>query len=179
MATTRRKCFISYHHADQDEVDAFIRTFDHLHDAFIARGLGQEMEKDIIDSTDTDYVMRRIREVYIRDASVTLIMIGRCTWARRYVDWELQASLRQTDQTLPNGLLGIKLPSFANSYFPERFNKNLRHEGQTDCYARHMQYPTSADALWNAIEEAYQRRTTHRHLIVNPRDRFGYNRDCK
>lgn len=178
MAAMRRKCFLSYHHADQDAVDTFVRNFDHSHDAFIARGLGQEMAQDIIDSTDTDYVMRRIREVYVRDSSVTLVMIGRCTWARRYVDWEIQASLRHSDQTLPNGLLGVKLPSYANGAFPDRFNKNLKQEGQADCYARHMPYPSSSDDLWAAIEAAHQRRTTHRHLLVSPRERFTYNRQC-
>lgn len=48
MAKVRHRCFISYHHVDQDEVDEFIRTFDHDRDAFIARGLGQEMSQDII-----------------------------------------------------------------------------------------------------------------------------------
>lgn len=108
----RRKCFISYHHTDQAWVDAFIKTFDDTHDLFIARGLGQAMAQDVIDSTDTDYVMRRIRELYIKDSSVTLVMLGRCTWARRYVDWEIQASLRVPQNGLPNGLLGIKLPTY-------------------------------------------------------------------
>jgi MTH538 TIR-like domain (DUF1863) len=70
------------------------------------------MAEDIIDSDDTDYVMRRIREVYLKGSTVTLVMLGRCTWARRYVDWEIQASLRQDRGIVPNGLLGIKLPSF-------------------------------------------------------------------
>ena len=52
----RRKCFISYHHADQTYVDAFIEAFDKTHDVFIARQLGS-MPEDVIDSTDTDYVM--------------------------------------------------------------------------------------------------------------------------
>ncbi|MDR0479523.1 MAG: TIR domain-containing protein, partial [Burkholderiaceae bacterium] len=64
-AVVRRKCFISYHHADQIEVDKFVKEFDHKRDLFISRGLGTEMSQDIIDSTDTDYVMRRIRELYL------------------------------------------------------------------------------------------------------------------
>lgn len=47
---------------------------------------------------------------------------------------------------------------------------------KTDCYARHMTYPTSNESLESAIEAAYQRRTTHAHLIVNPRDRFANNK---
>jgi len=80
----------------------------------------------IIDSTDSDYVMRRIRELYIGDSTVTLVMLGKCTWARRYVDWEIQASLRAPQDGLPNGLLGIKLPTYPEGTgFPERFNRNL------------------------------------------------------
>ena len=180
MPIVRRKCFISYHHTDQDEVDQFIRDFDHDNDSFIARGLGNEMPGDVIQSTDTDYVMRRIRDLYLSDSTVTLLMLGRCTWARRYVDWELQSSLRHGNQTTPNGLLAIKLPSYPSNggSFPGRLNKNLCGEGQTECYARHMPYPSSTETLEDAIERAFQRRTTHSHLIVNPRERMSNSRQC-
>ena len=180
MAVVRRKCFISYHHADEDEVDQFIRDFDHEYDCFVARGLGNEMPGDVVQSTNTDYVMQRIRQLYLKGSTVTLLMLGKCTWARRYVDWELQSSLRRGENTTPNGLLGIKLPSYTETggRFPSRFNQNLRSEGQTECYARHMQYPSSTQALVNAIEAAYQRRTTHAHLIINPRERMQNSRQC-
>lgn len=184
MNIVRRKCFISYHHDDQAWVDYFINTFDHAHNLFIARGLGQTMAQDVVDSADTDYVMRRIRQLYIRDSSVTLLMLGKCTWARRYVDWEIQASLRSPQGGLPNGLLAIKLPAFPdNAAFPERLNRNLLSDarkaaGQTNCYARWISYPQDTSTLWTAIEEAFRRRTTHASLIENPRDRFTYNRQC-
>ncbi len=181
MAIVRRKCFISYHHADQAEVSQFVRSFDHEQDAFIARGLGQEMTEDIINSTNTDYVMGRIRQLYLGDSSVTLVMLGKCTWARRYVDWEIQSSLRQGENTMPNGLLAIKLPSYAygNQNFPDRLNRNLKQsDQQEDCYARWLEYPSTTEQLVNAIEAAYQRRTTHRKWIVNPRERMSYNRQC-
>jgi hypothetical protein len=50
--------------------------------------------------------------------------------------------------------------------------------GHDSCYARWMAYPNDTGTLVNAIEAAYQRRTTHVQSIVNPRDRFGYNRPC-
>ncbi len=111
MSEVKHKVFISYHHDDQDEVGGFIETFDHERNVFIARALGVGMEQDIIDSTDTGYVMRRIRESYLKDSTVTIVLIGKCTWARRYIDWEIQASLRHGVTVTPNGLLGIKLPS--------------------------------------------------------------------
>lgn len=180
MTTARHKCFISYHHADQDEVDQFISTFDHDRDVFIARGLGQEMAQDIINSDDTTYVMRRIKELYLRDSTVTIVLMGKCTWARKYVDWEIQASLRHGDTVTPNGLLGIKLPSYParGGSFPNRFNINLKGDGQADCYARWMEYPSRKDSLANAIDAAFSRRRTHTNWITNPRERFINNRAC-
>lgn len=179
MATVRHKCFISYHHADQNAVNQFVRDFDHDIDCFIARGLGEEMTDDIIDSTNTDYVMSQIRKRFLSESTVTLVLLGKCTWARRYVDWEIQSSLRRGETTIPNGLLGIKLPSYApNDVFPERFNANLINAGEADCFARHMPYPATTQALVDAIERAYERRTSHAHLIVNPRDRMKNNRQC-
>lgn len=177
MATVRRKCFISYHHADQDAVNSFIRAFNHERDCFIARGLGEEMSTDIIQSTNTDYVMRRIRDRFLGGSTVTLVLMGRCTWARRYVDWELQGSLRRGANAIPNGLLGIKLPSFGG--FPPRFESNLSSDWpRLDCYARHMTYPSSTQQLVDAIEAAYERRTSHAHLISNSRERMFNNRQC-
>ena len=177
MEQVRRKCFISYHHADQAAVSQFIRDFDHTHDCFIARGLGTEMPGDVIQSTNTDYVMSKIRERFLSDSTVTIVLMGGCTWSRRYVDWEIQSSLRRGQNVTPNGLLGIKLRSFTS--FPQRFENNLSSDWpRVDCYARHMDYPTSTQALSDAIEAAYARRTTHDHLIVNPRDRMSYNRQC-
>lgn len=180
MSNVRRKCFISYHHADQDEVSEFVRVFDHQLNAFISRGLGREMSTDIINSNNTDYVMSRIRHLYLGDSTVTIVLLGRCTWARRYVDWEIQSSLRQGVTTIPNGLLAIKLPSFsADDPFPERLNANLKqNDAQEDCYARWMNYPRNAADLVQGIEAAYQRRYTHRNWIVNSRDRMSYNRQC-
>jgi hypothetical protein len=173
---TRRKCFISYHHADQAYVDAFVKHFDDNHNLFIARQLGS-MPDDIINSNDTDYVMRRIREDYISDSTVTIVLMGKCTWARRYVDWEIQASLRSGETITPNGLLGIKLPTFTQ--FPERFSANLLREGQVDCYARWLTWENMGQTLWQAIDNAFARRASHKNYIVNPRERMSYNRQCE
>ena len=177
MAQVRHKCFISYHHDDQREVDDFISTFDRDRRVFIARALGAEMSPDIINSDDTEYVMRRIRELYLRDSTVTLVLIGRCTWARRYVDWELQSSLRQGVSTTPNGVLGIILPSYRKNGYPDRLNENLNGTG--DYYARVIDYPSRSDHLAMWIDDAFLARSQRAHLIQNPRDRFKHNRQCR
>ena len=168
---TQRKCFVTYHHADEAMVSSFVRAFDHVGEVFIVRRLG-EVPDDIVDSSDTDYVMRRIREGFIADSTVTLVLAGACTWARRYVDWEIQASLRSPAGGLPNGLLGVRLPGF--SRWPERLLANLGTSG----YAGSIDYPSNPEVLRRAIEWAAARRTSHASSIVNPRDRFGYNKRC-
>jgi hypothetical protein len=180
MSNVRHKCFISYHHDDQDEVDEFVRTFDQERNVFISRGLGIEMADDIINSNNPDYVMSRIRQLYLKDSTVTLLLMGKCTWARRYVDWELQSSLRSGETVTPNGLLGIKLKSYRNIYgYPNILNLNLKQtDDQQDCYARVMEYPIRKDTLTNWIEDAFQARWSRNELIVNPRDKFSYNRSC-
>lgn len=176
----RHKVFISYHHADQQQVDAFIRQFDHLQDTFIARGLGREMPGDVIDSDDPEYVMRKIRELYLKDSTVTLVLVGSCTWARRYVDWEIQGSLRRpADGPPPNGLLGVVLPSAGTQpQAPERLRINLKGPNATQGYARWYYYPQTKSELASWIEDAFQARTARAHLIDNPRDRKKHNSPC-
>ena len=175
-----RRCFISYHHADELEVKKFLDTYSNA-EAFTHRALGMGMESDIVDSPDTDYVMRRIREKYMWNTSVTIVLVGQNTWKRRYVDWEIAASLRSGFGNPANGLLGIKLPSYAFGIqqYPYRLNDNLNAPGipvGTPCYARCISYPTNSVDLEIAIEEAYQRRQTQSYLINNTRTRFGNNR---
>jgi len=180
MSNINHKVFISYHHADQEEVNEFIKKYDDEEKIFITRALGVDMENNIVDSENTDYVMSRIRELYLKDSTVTIIMIGKCTWSRRYVDWEIQASLRQDEGTIPNGLLGIKLPSYNGNGYPDRLNKNLKQTcDQNECYARVICYPSTKDTIRNAIEDAFDARKSRNSFIVNPRERFKYNRTCE
>lgn len=161
------KCFISYHAADMSAVDDFCLRFSA---SFIRRGV--KMADDIIDSEDTDYVMTRIRELYLQDSTVTLVLIGKCTWARRFVDWEVQASLRQPQDGYPNGLLAIQLwQSYAT--LPNRVRLNV-----DSGYAKFYKYPRSPTDLANMIDKAWKARFDKANLIQNPRARFGYNRRC-
>lgn len=166
----RRKCFVSYHQEDQKAVDAFIARFGPKN--FIKRGI--TLPDEVIDSTDTDYVMRRVRELYIRDSTVTIVLVGPCTWSRRFVDWEIQASLRQPASGLPNGLIGILLDRTTRPPLPPRFEAN-RDSG----YARYRYYPDSTSSLEEWIEDAYSARQERSRLITNPRERFLRNRACR
>lgn len=178
VAGVRHKCFVSYHHEDDDEVAAFIDRFS---DVFVARALGvSNGDTDLINSTRPDYVMRRIRELYLRDSTVTIVMIGACTSARRYVDWEIASSLRDDTNNKRSGLMAIELPSVSSKrrLLPPRLQANVfaNQEG----YGRFWKCPATKTGLENCIEDAFHaRRDTSRVATIdNSLDLFKNNRKC-
>lgn len=174
MSIVKRKVFISHFREDRKEVDAFIQRFENV---FIPKVLGANDNDEFMNSTNPEYVMQRIREIYLGDSTVTIVLLGSCTHSRRYIDWEIKSSLQQGIY-LPNGLMGIVLPSRNNSsHLPDRLKANWNKDNK-DCYARYCAYPTSEQQLWEWIEDAYQARTARSSLIGNSLPMMGYNSKC-
>jgi len=153
----KRKIFISFCQRDRQAVDSFIEKWANREGVFIPKVLGVSDNDDFIDSDNPEYVMNKIREKYLMDSTVTIVLIGTCTHGRRYVDWELKSSLRRGSYT-PNGLLGILLPGYNSAHLPPRFEANWNKEN-TECYARYKPHPNSVDDLFSWIEDAYGART--------------------
>jgi len=153
----KRKVFISHYKGDKNEVDAFIDEFANKHKVFTPYVLGANENDDFINST--------------------IVLVGSCTHSRRYVDWELKSSLQQ-GETLPNGVMGIILPSQGNAAnMPPRLNENWT-KGHIDCYARYWIYPRTPEELGQWIEDAYAARTSRAKFIKNSQEMMKYNRKC-
>ena len=173
----RRKVFISYYHGDQIAVNKFVQDFS---DVFIAKTVGVKDGDFDFNSTNPEYIMRKIRENKLQDSTVTIVLVGSCTHSRRYVDWEVKASLQQGN-TLPNGLIAINLPYMGSEgALPDRVNKNISRDAKGDDlgYARYYVYPTSKQLLREWIEDAHAARTNRAKLIENPNDMMHYNSKC-
>ncbi len=56
-------------------------------------------------------IRRKIRDEHIADASVTIVLIGACTWQRKHVDWEISASIIDRPSNKRCGLVGLLLPT--------------------------------------------------------------------
>lgn len=98
----RRRIFVSYHHhRDQAYYNEFSRIFSASYETVYDNSLDRE-----IDSDNVEYVMRNIRENYIEGTSCTIVLCGAQTPWRKYVDWEIKATLDKE-----HGLIGINLPS--------------------------------------------------------------------
>ena len=92
--TPRHRVFISYHDEDRDWKAKFSRQMgEHIIDRSVKIGN--------IDDTNikTETIRQRIRDNFLRDSSVTVVLIGPCTWRRMHVDWEIGSSLRDTKRT--------------------------------------------------------------------------------
>ncbi len=179
LQITKRNCFISYYHGDQIEVDNFVNDFRHVFTPVMLNSY-QSYGTDIINSTNPNYVMQAIRSRHFGHSTVMIVLIGTCTHSRRYVDWEIKASLQRggLGGQLPHGLIGIGLPStYGRAYIPERLALNW-HDTNSGCYARCYKYPSSAQELRSWIEDAFVSRATRSNLISNPGDMWSYNRKC-
>lgn len=191
----KRNVFISSYHGDRAEVDAFIYRWATIEKVFTPKALCTFDNDDFINSNNPEYVMSEIRRKYLGDASVTILLVGKCTHSRRYVDWELKSSLRR-GQGLPNGLLAYLLPSAMPSStslyglpidwterswpaIPERLAANWDYYQQNNCYARYYVMPNSAAMLRENIEAAVLDRTRRADLIKNGSDMMTYNGKCK
>lgn len=164
---TRHKCFVSYHVADADEVEDFLDDFG---DVFIPRCLGVTDDDDFVDSDDQEYIKRRIREKYLTDSTVTIVLLGECTWSRRFVDWEIASSLRNDSANKRSGLLAIPLPSMENSaHLPKRIEDNWSKDAPDASYALYRSYPASKATLERAISRAFHNRTEKAELVDNTR----------
>ena len=175
----KRKVFISHYKGDRKEVDAFIQKFANEEKVFTPYVLGANENDEFINSTNAEYVMTQIRNKYLLDTTVTIVLLGSCTHSRRYVDWELKSSLRQ-GVYVPNGVLGILLPSKGNSaHLPPRLKDNWS-KGHVDCYARYKFYPGTPEELGTWIDDAFNARTIRAYLIKNSENEMmKYNAKCE
>jgi hypothetical protein len=175
-APGRHKCFIAYHGADIDAVTVFVEQFN---DVFIPRVVGVSASdhfKDPVNSKDEEYIKSQIGAKYLSDSSVTILYVGKCTWARKYVDWELSSTLRNDAVNKRNGLLAITPPDNSHNKLSDRFSDNYVKDA--DSYARYRYYPTSESLLRSWIEDAFSARTTRAHLIKNARSLKRLDSEC-
>lgn len=178
------KTFISYHHDnDQDLKDQIIEGFGG--EDFIDKSVH---DGDIDTDNSEETIMRKIREEYLSDSTVTLVIIGQETALRPFVNSEIQASLWGNN---PNGLLavvrdevydlmyksgtctspscncGIKLrntTSFYKIYTPDLVYENRIYEGDeahyndSQVYCSLMRFSTFIKDPEKYINEAFDKR---------------------
>jgi len=174
---TRHKVFVSYHHENDQE---YRTQFEKLcSDVIVSRSV--EIG-DIDPNLNTEYVRQKIRDEYLRDSSVTIVLIGKQTWQRKFVDWELYSSLRNTQYNPRSGLIGIILPTYPRTDYqhynhytiPPRLSDNLEKRDDGDePFASIYNWSTDPNEIQRWIHEAFIRKD--KIIPINNRPMFGRN----
>ena len=107
--SNRHKVFISYHHALDEAYKIKFEQFGSIFDVLVP---GAVKIGDIDPNLPAETIRQKIRDEYLRDTSVTVVLIGAETWQRKHIDWEIGSSIRQTAYNARSGLLGIILPTY-------------------------------------------------------------------
>jgi MTH538 TIR-like domain (DUF1863) len=122
------KLFVSYHH---DRDGYFYEEFCRL-----VEGFYRPVQDDSVERrtgwVDAEHVTDNLRKYYLADAICTVVLCGARTPLRRFVDWEIKASL-----DLSRGLVAVilpeNLPDARGRYgFPPRLADNLA-SGYAEC----------------------------------------------
>jgi len=183
----KHKVFISFHHADDDDRKEFENIFSNDVETFVSRSV---QDGDIDPNNKTETTRQAIRDRFISQSSVTIVLIGQNTWKRKHVDWEVGYSIKKTSQNTRSGLIGVLLPSY-QSYVLGSCSYSVSDNGTvyTPCnvpprlydnvqvgYAKIYSYPTSHHELMTWIHEAFQRRNNIHVTPNNNRTYFSSNR---
>lgn len=172
--SNRHKVFVIYHHAlDENYKNIFELRFGNAFDAIVP---GSVNDGDIDSNLSTETIRQKIRDEYIRDTSVTVVLIGAETWQRKYIDWEIGSSIRQTEYNPRSGLLGILLPTYPRTdltkynphTIPPRLYDNIKCE-----FAKIYNWSDNPMMVQDWIHQAYLRKSTKQP--DNSRASFGKN----
>ena len=186
--TQRHKVFVSYHHGnDQRYRDDFERRFSsnnyHIMES-------RSVQPGAINPNNrTEAAIQSIRDNYISDATVIVVLIGINTWRRKFVDWEIYYGLRDTAHNQRCGLLGILLPTYpinrlgccntrtSPPYEPHTIPPRL-YDNLGNGFAKIYDWTESPRSMQSWIHTAFQRRNQQPNPDLS-RDLFANNRKRK
>lgn len=159
LAYPRHRVFLSFHHANDEAYK--LRFEQRFHEAEKILHSRSVNDGDINPQLRAELIRQRIRDDYLGESTVTVVLVGKDTWRRKHVDWEIASSLRNRPGSRRSGLVGLVLPSrglrdlFGRqlSTMPQRLIENVR------CgYARLYNWTEDAEEMARIIHEAWLQR---------------------
>jgi MTH538 TIR-like domain (DUF1863) len=104
----KRKIFISYHHRNDQTYKQKLVDFNKEHGIFIDASVDTG---DIDESLSNQAIRRKIRDEYLANSTVTILLVGIETKYRKHIDWEIYSSMIDGSVNKRSGILVINLPS--------------------------------------------------------------------
>ena len=107
----KHKTFISFHSEDEWAKN-YLEQLNEYGDYFVNKSV---QEGDIDDNLPDEKIRQIIRDDFLRDTTVTVLLVGEKTKTRKFIDWELHASMIDTDKNPKSGIVCINLPSICQT----------------------------------------------------------------
>jgi len=146
--------FLIYHHDDYKAAEAFVRDHGHLFEHTYTRGVTEG--DDFVGSPSDDTIIRSIRDRYIHDASLAIVLLGAATWGRRFVDWEIAAALG-TQEDEPLALMALDVDGRMQSRMPPRL-RGATHASAGHSSVIYVSLPASSQDVHASAQEAIHNR---------------------
>lgn len=116
MSIARHRVFISYyHHDDQRYKDYLIKMQEFNIETMQMQSIFEDFsvhEKEIDDAgLSSEQIRCIIRDEYIKDATVLILLCGENTKKRKHIDWELHTAMYDSPANRQMGIIVINLPT--------------------------------------------------------------------
>lgn len=107
------KVFISYHHNNDQWYKDHLVKFAEENQIFIDESVDTG---DISDDLSDESIRKKIRDEYLRESTVTIVLIGTETRRRKHIDWEIHSSMYDGAVNRRSGIVVVLLPSVSDGY---------------------------------------------------------------
>ncbi len=147
MNTTKHKVFISYHKENDEQYRNQLLELNRQHGIFTDSSNSTEN----VDAGLPDEEIRTIiRDEYLCDSTVTILLAGTETKTMENIDWELYSSMYGGGNNTQSGVLVINLPTTNCKYYTATHSKE-----------KELLYPENK--TWIAIDDRaeYEKRYPH------------------
>ena len=120
MNIKRHKVFISYYHNDDQRYKNVLSNMKYFNlEKYSYESVFEDYSVRNGDINDVylsaEQIRRIIRDEYIQDATVLILLCGRNTRCRKHIDWEIHAAMYDSDVNPQMGIVVINLPTIKQS----------------------------------------------------------------
>lgn len=106
------KVFISYHHDRDQYYKNYLVRMGSEYEIFLDRSVDTG---DISEDLSDESIRRKIRDEYLRDSTITIVLVGLETKRRKHIDWEIYSSMIDGQVNKRSGIFVVNLSPTGNA----------------------------------------------------------------
>lgn len=199
--TPRHKVFISYYHDEDQQYKNILSNMKYFNpNRYSYESIFDDYSVRNGDIDDTfmsaEQIRRKIRDEFIQDATVLILLCGRNTRRRKHVDWEIHAAMYDSDINPQMGILVINLPTISQQVRASHYGEEALinpystwNKASKDRLTNELMYPYMPDRIidnfiadkpitvvnWNTIQSDPLKLMKFIDNAFNDRNSFCYD----